>query len=506
MGWGADFIAAISTRGQPLQLRYDLELTQIGNVPANVGYRITSYGEGSAILQIADRGVRVTGSTLAPGTWSSTLGQMEIDLAGTVSDLRAAVTRGSFCVVYVHVWTGTRWIRELLGYGQVQQLMVTGRSSATLTLRDLLSALRSRPTVTAAQMGLFYTDGVTTTLTTKYHVGDASIDVASSSNFDRETGGNGAVLITPSHGDPFILRWSSKTATTFTLSGAAADQHGTIRTDAEIGDLVTALFLVEDHPIDAARKILVSLGSGANGSYDTLPAAWGLGLRDAWIDHDDCDLWRDISRPSMVWEVVTDVEVASPWEWMSGWLAAGGFYATIRQGRLTIRCALRSGRPGSVLLPRAGTTALTLTDADIEQVEVETWDSDAEAEAYNVTAYGPTTNASAGGEDLATLPAVYRAEYDLGELLFTSEADGLDSIVARVAEAHQRIPERYAIACAGMRAAQLAPGDQIQMDFSTTGTSIDPVVGIVTQVSPDWGACRVGLVVLVYPTSGEVWP
>lgn len=500
MAWGRDFIEAISSPS-PVMLRYELEVTTINDVPGSVGYRITSHSEGSGIAQIGDRGVRVTGSALTPGTWSSTLGQIEIDIVGSGSDLLNAVTRGSFVVVYVLVaGLDARWHREVLAYGQVQQYTGRKGQAGTLVLRDLLSALRCRPTVDAPKLAMFYGASYNTTVNHKYHAGDATLITVSTNGFERETGGNGAVLVAPTVGDPFVLRWSSATATDFTLASPGSDQHGTVRTTAEVGDLVQSLFLVEDHPIDAARKILCSTGSGGNGDYDTLPKGWGVGLRDAWIDHDDCDLWLDASRPAMVWEVMSDAEITDPWSWLSGVLASGGFYVTTRQGKLTVRAALPSGRPSSVLTPVAGQTVLVLTLDDVEEYEYEAWDQDAAEEVYNVTAYGATTNASAGGEDPATLPAVYRAEYDLAALLFTAEADGLASVVDRVAESHQRIPERYALACCGLRCAQLAPGDQVELEFA------GGVAGIVTQVSPDWGAHRVKLTVIVYPPNGEVWP
>ena len=510
MAWSQDFIAAISSPA-PLMLRYDLEVTSGGSAPGVNGYRITSYGEGSAIAQIGDRGVRVTGSALTPGSWSSTLGQIEVDVCGTPSELLNAVTRGSFVVVYVHARTqGGAWHREVLAYGQVQQFVGRKGRTGTLVLRDLLSALRCRPTVTAGQLALFYGASYNTTLSADYTVGDGTLTVVSTSGFERETGGSGAVQVEPSSGDPFILRWSASGATTFTISGAGSDQHGTVRTDAVSGDTVRSLLLIEDHPIDVARKILHSTGGGGNGTYDTLPQGWGLGLKDAWTDHDDCDLWLDASRPAMVWEVLSDAEITDPWSWLSGVLASGGFYMTMRQGKLTVRCALQSGRPAGVITPVAGQTVLTITDLDVEEVEIEGWDQDADTEVYNVTGYSATTDASAGGEDPATLPATYRQSYDMTGLLFTSEADGLASVVERVAESHQRIPERYALACCGLRCAQLAPGDQVELQISDRGRlrrdGWAGLPGIVTQVSPDWGAHRVRLVVLVYPASGEVWP
>ncbi|NBV62363.1 MAG: hypothetical protein EBR73_15110 [Rhodobacteraceae bacterium] len=517
MAWSDDFIAAISDRATPLRLRYELEVTQAGSSPGVNGWSITSYGEGSVTTcQIGDRGVRVVGSTLSAGSWSSTLGQMEVDIVGQANDLLNAVTRGTFVVLYVQAWTGARWAREVLGYGQVQQFVNQPGRLGTLIIRDLLSALRCRPTLSPGQLALFYSV-TSTTVATDYSPGDTTLNVVSTANFEQETGGSGAVLVTPSSGDdPFILRWGSTSGgVTFNLSDPSTDQHGTTRTNATTGDVVASLLMVSGHPIDTARKVLHSTGGGGNGDYDTLPADWGLGLPDAWTDHDDCDLYRIATLATMTWEVMADAEITDPWSWLSAILARGGFYLTNRQGKITVRGALRSGRPTGMLTSRAGQTVLVITDADVESGTVEAWDEDNESEVYNVTAYGPTTDASAGGEDPATLPAVYRQEYDLADLAFDygvsgDEAQWLASIVDRVAESHQRIPERYALSCGGMRMAQLAPGDQVELDLTWYGGRIAPppgglLPGIVVQVSPDWGANRVSLVVLVYPQSAEVF-
>lgn len=516
MAWSADFIDTLSDRSTPLRLRYELEVTQAGSSPGVNGFRITSYGEGTvATCQIGDRGVRVVGSTLTAASWSSTLGQIEVDIVGQYNDLLNAVTRGTFVVVYVHAWTGTRWAREVLGYGQVQQFTNQPGQLGTLIIRDLLSALRCRPTVSPGQLALFYTD-TSTTLSANYTVGDATLSVTSTTGFERETGGNGGVLVVPTSGDPFVLRWSSTSGgNSFNLASASTDQHGTTRVNAVTGDSVVALLMAEDHPINLARKILHSTGGGGNGAYDTFPQAWGLGLKDAWTDHDDADLYVIATLSTMVWEIMSDAEITDPLSWLTGILARGGFYLTTRQGKLTIRAALRSGRPTGMLTTKAGQTVLVITDSDVESGTVEAWDEDLDAEVYNVTAYGSTTNASAGGEDQATLPAVYRAEYDLTELLFDygsgDESQWLASIVDRVAESHQRVPERYALSCAGMRMAQLAAGDQVELDLTWYGGRIARPMngllpGIVVQVSPDWGANRVSLVVLVYPQSSEVFP
>jgi hypothetical protein len=82
-----------------------------------------------------------------------------------------------------------------------------------------------------------------------------------------------------------------------------------------------------------------------------------------------------------------------------------------------------------------------------------------------------------------------------------------------VAEAHRAIPERYTIQLAGLRLAWLSPGDRVRLytrqiagRMHQTAAGLDGMLGTVTQCSVDFGAGRVQVVVLVYPTSSAAFP
>ena len=511
MAWGAAFVEALD---QPvLMLRWVLRATTINDTPADPGYFATNIaGSGDPI--IAERGVRVDGSALSVGGFSSSTGQCDIELSGDLSRLLQSVTRGTFCTLQLGIEVGGgQWLYEVVFIGQVQQIQRRSRDTGTLSLRDLLSALRSRPTLTAGRLALFYADDGDTTVDSPYTVGDTTLSVLSAADFQRDSAGSGALQIEPTTGEPYYLFWSGTPgATSLTITGPGTDRHGTTPVDAANGDAVHPLLFVAGHPIDAARKILCSTGGANNGAYDTLPISWGLGLRDAWIDHTDADSYRQTSRSVMSWEMIADAQITDPLGWLTDILSRGGFFLTVRQGLLTVRAALSTGI--SVLNPlgTAGTDVLHLTDTDIESIVCELWDQDAGEESTNVTVYTATSSYSIGSEDPATLPAIDRAEYDLADLLFDDEADGAESVLRRVWEATQRVPERYNITCSGLRAAQLAPGDMIRISTRRIGgrmratlRGLVGVRGLVVQVSPDYGSGRVEVVALVYPPTGEVW-
>ena len=512
MPWSADFIAALD---QPvLMQRWVLRATTINDTPADPGYFATSI-DGSGDPVIAHRGVRVDGSALSMGGFSSTIGQCDIELSGDLSRLLQSLTRGTFCTLLMGIEVGGgQWLYEAVFIGQVQQVARRSLTTATLSLRDLLSSLQSRPTLTAGRLALFYADDADTTISTAYTAGGATLTVvAAGSGYERDSAGLGAIQVEPTTGEPYYLLWSGTPgATSLTISGPSTDRHGTTPVDAAIGDAVHPLFYLEAHPINAARKILCSTGSGNNGAYDTLPISWGLGIRDAWVDHTDSDGYLQASRSVMLWEIIADAQITDPSSWLGDILSRGGFFLTVRQGLLTVRAALSTSI--SILVPTgtAGFDVLHLTDSDIESAVAELWDQDSGAESSNVTVNTATARYSIGTEDPATLPAVDRVEYELADLLFFDEANGADSVLDRVYEATQRVPERYNVTCTGLRAAQLAPGDMIRISTRQIGgrmlatlRGLSNARALVVQVSPDYARGRVEVVALVYPLTGEVW-
>jgi len=512
MPWSAAFVSALD---QPvLMQRWVLRATSINDTPSDPGYFATSI-DGSGDPVIAHRGVRVDGSALSTGGFSSSIGQCDIELSGDLSRLLQSVTRGTFCTLQMGIEVGGgQWLYEVVFIGQVQQIQRRSLTTATLSLRDLLSSLQSRPTLTAGRLALFYADDADTTISTAYTAGGATLTVlAAGSGYERDSAGLGAVQVEPTTGDPYYLLWSGTPgATTLTISGPSTDRHGTTPVDAAIGDDVHPIFYLEGHPINLARKILCSTGAANNGAYDTLPISWGLGIRDAWLDHTDSDGYLQASRSVMTWEIIADAQITDPSSWLADILSRGGFFLTVRQGLLTVRAALSTSI--SILVPTgtAGTDVLHLTDSDIESAVAELWDQDSGAESSNVTVNTATARYSIGTENPATLPAIDRVEYDLADLLFTDEANGADSVLDRVYEVTQRVPERYNLTCTGLRAAQLAPGDMIRISTRQTGGRLQATMrglssarALVVQVSPDYASGRVEVVALVFPLTSEVW-
>lgn len=513
MSWSQRLIDALSAN--ILTPLYILRVTQVNDSPGVVGYVASSIpGFGDPI--IGEDGVRMQGSTLTPGTWATTIGGFSVDLAGNLRTLKQSIVRGTFIEVYIGFpgWRDTEY--EVIAIGQVSQLSGRSPNHATLDCRDLIAALRSRPTRSVGMVSLGFRLSGGTTITSTYHTGDTTVSLTSVSDFAYATGGQGACLISPTGDDPFILTFTGISGLDLTGVSSTA-QHGTTGVNANSGDTIQPVYWLNSHPIDAARYVLISRGDTTTSAYDTLTAGDGLGLPHDWIDHDDCASHRYASNTvsGLQFEVTSQDPIDDILSWLQGWLACGGFYVTTRMGLLTIRSAQCSTTFGSAGTLRTITLAdqASITDADIESIAWEAWDPDADTEASDVAVISAGGQDTAGLESPSTLPAVNQAQYDASDLIFSDESAARASILARIWEAHQRIPERYTLVLRGLSLARLASGDYVRISttlvagrLSNTINGLDNVKAIVTQVSPDFGAIRVRLAVVVYPLDDGVYP
>ena len=512
MSWSRQFLDALAQ--PPYSWAYVLRTIGVSDSPGTSYSAATLPNLGDPII---GSNVRIGGSTLTPGTWASTLGAFSVDLAGDLSRLKRAWTRGTFVELLIGrpEWPLSDYQR--LAVGQVQQLAARAPNLATLTCRDLLSALRSRPTVQASLLALGYRiSGVTTTVTVDYAPGAATLTLASVTGFNVGTGGS-AVLITPTSGTAFYLTYTAVVG--LTLTGvSSAGVHGTTAVGAAATSVIQPVVYCNGHPLEVLRRFLLSVQGAAIHGYDTLAAGDGLALPYDFVDHMDTSSNYLLSTPTMSFQVVATEAQDNPLGWITSWLAAGGFFVTIRQGLLTGRAA----QPSILATIR---DAADITDDDIETIQWEAWDSDASSEAANVTITSNNTSTTSFGlENQATLPAYYRQDYDVSQLLFADEAAGRQGIIDRVYESHVRIPERYTITCIGLRHAALAPGDFVRItsrlsstrhgviyryhngDAYTVDAGLDNTRAIIVQVSADYGRGRVSLVARVYPVSSAQFP
>lgn len=507
MAWRPAFLEAIASGARAPKMY--LESRQVYREPGTP-YRIASHlGLGADLVCIgtsADGGpmVNVQGSTLSPRGWKTTIGAFSVGIVGNFSEPLARFTRGTVVVLYagfdgMHVDDF-----EPIAIGQVQN--VRGMAPMwTLECWTLDNAMRQRLDVTAALTQLFATLGNGTTLAAAYSPGDTSIEVASTANFDRETSGTGALKI----GEFYLTYTGTATSPTRFTGVSVAAVGDTTADSAGSGDAVEEAVWLTGHPMDIARKILCSR-DGTNGDYDTLPTGWGLGFSSNLVDHDDIDRYVTdvvaVETGSYVWDLIYDEPVDDALAEVTGLLAFGGMFITTRQGLLTIRAA-QSTR----LAPYHSGIEITDEDVDtIESYEAFDYSFSPEYTRVSIRSLG-VLRVSAADETPATLPAAESLPYDLTHCLFANDLQVAYEMLDRLEESALRVPERLVLRCAGLRLAQLAPGDVVDFSCTRTHSRRDGALGwdgrraMIVEVSPNWhgGTVRIGL--LVYPTTGDAF-
>jgi hypothetical protein len=276
---------------------------------------------------------------------------------------------------------------------------------------------------------------------------------------------------------------------------------GTTESNLSSGATVTEVAFVDDHPIDAARRFLCPDGAYGGTSTVQLPDLWTLQLPDALVDHVDCDVFKAYSLSSGVndWLFYAEEEQADALGWLQGQLAPGGFFFTMYQGSLTVRC---------VRDPADAAHALSVDDNDIiECDEFEAYDASisVEYEKHKTTA-GDGTGSTLQGE-IASLPA--EELYETVVPIYSNVTNQRGTASTRIRRWYTRVPERIRLQCA-MTVALLAPGDVVLLTTSrvigrlaTTADGYAARRAMVIGVQPDWFSWTCSLTLSVLPDSED---
>lgn len=507
MAWGSKFRRAIrAAQVAPIFLLENVPAHPIGITdPIYTGWKLASAPvDGVYLDMIAVDGVDVSGAEVTPVAWTSTVGAFSIGLTGPMHRLLPLLARGQMAMLRVGFAGDPPSAFETVAIGQLWNL--TGHSGRwTLSFRDVLGALGSRHTSVVGYLALFAGVGNATTLTANYVSGSGTCTVGSTAGWQRQDDGSGALKGLISIGSIYRT-WTAKTPTTFTVS-TAATVLGIADANVASGEAVVELVYLDDHPIDATHRILTSTGTAnANGLYDWLPARWGYGLPESWLDVDDMADHRSRSQPasgSATWEWWAAAEQADGMSWLQAQLAAGGFFLTMRQGALTVRCAVDP--------------ATEADKADIETIDADTILEIEEYEAF-ASAYGveyassKITSASNTKTTTATIgsfPAESSVTHSVATQVYSNESAIRDEIAARISTWDTRVPERLVLGCR-MWTAGLAPGDLVYVTTPQVTGRYEAADGgyqrrraWVAGVAPDWLGWRCRVVLYVLPETAE---
>lgn len=261
---------------------------------------------------------------------------------------------------------------ERIFLGSVEMIDRVG-SQCRVTIRDMLSALRTRISTTNGALFSELIDSSAQTLGANYTAGDTTITLSASvgSVFRlNPTFTKGAVRIDGASAS-FYVTFTGVSGSQLTGVSSTAIMGTSNSGGALSGATIAPCVYFEGHPFDAVRRILTSTGTSANGAWDDYHSSWGLGISDSLLDHADITLARQVVTPypapsapssySIVHAV--DTRQTDVFGWLSGFLAQFGAWLTCRQGMLTLR-ATTDPRGASIQSPTTGVASLNLNDVE----------------------------------------------------------------------------------------------------------------------------------------------
>ena len=398
MGWGSDFIAALSQSAiVPI---YELEFLALPNGFAG-GFTLSSTGGGQA--RIADNSPRCYGTSVIPGRWNVSFGGFDVDIVGDLRPFAAKISKGIYAILRCSIVSsaGTSPF-EIIGYGQLYSIS-GGRETFSLKFRDLLTALQTSSSIITAgakhststeypEYRMFTNAGRATQLTNPWNGSALTLDVEEIGIFEKESSVNGLVKCENlSTSKLFYLQWSGAAVTsaprgTITLTSAVAkypsqDASVALATGITNNKISNAVRL-KGTPWLIMAKILQSTGdnnpagTGSHGTLDTYPITWsaGGGFDPDIFDYADAATMSEYVRTSTgtayQWEIVLDSVPSDGFRYLTGVAAETGQWPVWRQGAVSWRAAID---PTGIRCFQQPIVSTSISDIDIISINSHEW-------------------------------------------------------------------------------------------------------------------------------------
>ncbi len=522
--------------------------TSYGATGVGDAYKIASHPNvyGADEITIAEGGIRTGSCSVTPGTWNYTAGAWTVDITGNASALLNHVTRGSLARLVLY-WDIASAAAGMPGTGMSIALGVlqgiSGRPPRyTLQFWDIIAAMAGRrdtdthDTRDNEQCSLFWRTAFSTTLQTAYQPGDGAMVLDNVTDFETVTSGSSVVKVEPTGGDPFYVSYENVNSGPKTLTVLTDDIHGTTSVNSAANDTAIPCAWLAGSPGDIVMRILTSTGTGANGAHDVYPASWGFGIPYTWLDESNINEWSTAiiqltkstgTAAETYWSTIIDEPVENPASWLASFLSASGVWLVTRHGEISIRCC--QDPHGSDLVDAVGArtavsrgpilSGITINNNDIvEIVNHDLFDSQVSFEAgrHRVAWYDTsetpeanpryTWNVADALTVLGTFPGVASVTVDLSDRLYDTDADKADGADYRLKSWVLRVPETIELRCAGLRLAQLVPGDLVSVTTDRIVGRPDPRaqfytrrICMVSSVSVNWTNSAVDLTLSFLP-------
>lgn len=506
MAWSSDFLTYLS--GNRALEVWIVEVYLSGLEPGGGdGYMLSSCkGYGDEVLLAGPPSI--TGPRVNPANWSSTIGSATIELAGSPREALRHMVRGSILRIRMGLYGQLVDDFETILWGQLWDISGSG-VGYTMEIRDALQVLDGRISRYAPSLFAFSQASLVANINSSV----TTLTIASTTGWSWDEFGSGIGLLRI--GDELIT-FTAVTATDFT--GCTRGALGTTAAAHTAGDTVDSVAYLHGHPLDIVRRLLLSHHDPGNSVWDDYPEVWGWGIKQTLVDIDDIELWKTyvvkVASGTYNWGVVSLEAVDTPSSWLTDILSRSGLFLTVRQGLLTCR----AGVSPLIALSTPPLLDLVLTDADIvagyggiRASAFAPQEAPAESLYVSVTSNSTTLTGSdgSGAAVAATLPATRITQFNIADYVRSNETEVCTEVLNRVALFAERVPEAVTVTCAGMRMAQLAPGDVLYVQSDRLGLRFsfgDGTTGRrcwVSQVSPDWRANTVSVRLLAYPSTRE---
>lgn len=283
MGWKAQFINRLK-RGSITPV-YRLKFLYIGafGPPAGDVYISSVDSTVAGKPRILEGSVKVQGTSVIPQSWNVSFGGFQLAITGDIRTFIQYLSRGSFAELQVDIGTGY----ETIGIGALKTIRAE-KPIYYLQFADLISSLQASTDTNTVVAGSILPRqknivmaglGIESTLSANYNQGDTELYVNNIDLFVQETGKEGHVRIIDGS-DDFVIGYNGKTSTHLTNVSAGfrypslqSIPFSTIHASTAI---VKPLAVLPGFPGEILGKILMSTGTGGNGSLDVYPAEFSV--------------------------------------------------------------------------------------------------------------------------------------------------------------------------------------------------------------------------------------
>ena len=397
MGWGSDFIAALSQSSiVPI---YELEFLDLPNSFSG-GFTLNGH---SGQARIGDSSPRVYGTSVIPGRWNVSFGGFDVDIVGDLRPYSARMSKGIFAVLRCAIrGSGGTSPFEIIGYGQLYAIS-GGRETFTLRFRDLLSAFQTSSSSviigsvhdtdrTYPEFRMFTNAGRSAQLTSSWNGSDLFLDVDNVTFFEKQSTVNGVLKAENiASGQSFYLQWSGITVTSapagrITLASAvaaypSANASGALSTGITNSKITNCTRLV-GHPQSILHKILISTGdnnpagAGSHGPNDLYPLTWSAGggfdpdIYDSADAKTMLEYVRIQSGGNYQWELIIDSAPSDGLRYLTNLSSKTGQWPVWRQGAVSWRAAID---PTGIRCFQQPIIATSLYDYDIISISKHDW-------------------------------------------------------------------------------------------------------------------------------------